>query len=40
MHAALRNKGIDPIPLDPWYFPTPQQYDAVSHLPCRPLLTQ
>jgi trans-aconitate methyltransferase len=26
MHAALRARGVDPAPLDPWYFPTEADY--------------
>lgn len=29
IHAALRRRGIDPIAIDPFYFPTPTQYSAV-----------
>ncbi|ODO12094.1 hypothetical protein I350_00880 [Cryptococcus amylolentus CBS 6273] len=29
LHHAVRARGIDPIPLDPWYFPTPRQYESV-----------
>ncbi|OWZ62728.1 hypothetical protein C366_01499 [Cryptococcus neoformans Tu401-1] len=29
LHHAIRAKGIDPIPLDPWYFPTVKQYEKV-----------
>lgn len=28
IEAALRRRGIDPAPLDPWYFPTPEEYGA------------
>jgi SAM-dependent methyltransferase len=30
IHQALRKRGVDPVPLDPWYFPTVGQYTAVS----------
>lgn len=26
MHAALRQRGVDPLEVDPWYFPTPHEY--------------
>lgn len=26
IHAELRERGIDPQPLDPWYFPTADEY--------------
>ena len=26
LHAALRKRGIDPAPVDPWYYPSSQQY--------------
>jgi SAM-dependent methyltransferase len=29
VHAALRRRGIDPIAIDPFYFPTPKQYSAI-----------
>ncbi|AAW42081.2 conserved hypothetical protein [Cryptococcus deneoformans JEC21] len=29
LHHAIRAKGIDPVPLDPWYFPTAKQYEKV-----------
>ncbi|WVO13035.1 hypothetical protein L204_100644 [Cryptococcus depauperatus] len=29
LHQAIKNKGVDPIVLDPWYFPTPNQYETV-----------
>lgn len=28
LHAALRQRGIDPETVDPWYFPTPDAYQA------------
>ncbi len=34
IHGALRRRGIDPTPLDPWYFPTVEDYTEVSrHAP-------
>lgn len=34
MHAALWRRGVDPLEVDPWYFPTPHEYrrllEAVS----------
>lgn len=29
LHASLRARGVDPEPLDPWYFPTPAQYKSL-----------
>lgn len=29
VHAALRRRGIDPIAVDPFYFPSPKQYKDV-----------
>ena len=26
LHQALRNRGIDPVSIDPWYYPSPQEY--------------
>ncbi|CAN0183911.1 unnamed protein product [Ectocarpus sp. 6 AP-2014] len=26
MHAALWRRGVDPLAVDPWYFPTPSEY--------------
>jgi len=26
LHAALRKRGIDPWNVDPWYYPSPEQY--------------
>ncbi|KAG8689353.1 hypothetical protein FRC08_010991 [Ceratobasidium sp. 394] len=26
MHQALKKRGLDPVKLDPWYFPRPEQY--------------
>lgn len=28
LHEALRRRGIDPETVDPWYFPTPDDYQA------------
>lgn len=28
LHEELRGHGIDPEPLDPWYFPPPEEYRA------------
>ncbi|WVR05582.1 hypothetical protein IAU60_002601 [Kwoniella sp. DSM 27419] len=37
LHHALRRRGVNPMPLDPWYFPTAAQYtkllDAVGMSP-------
>lgn len=30
LHQVLKKRGIDPIPLDPWFYPTDHQYEAVS----------
>ena len=30
LHAALKRRGIDPQPRDPWVFPTVEEYTAVS----------
>lgn len=39
MHSALWRRGIDPLEVDPWYFPTPDEYrrqlEAVSSFVCR-----
>lgn len=36
MHTTLRRRGIDPIEVDPWYFPTPEEFrmllEAVSEV--------
>ncbi|OCF31841.1 hypothetical protein I317_03344 [Kwoniella heveanensis CBS 569] len=42
LHQALKKRGIDPVPLDPWYFPTVGQYEAVlrSSSPTNPLTPQ
>ncbi|KAG8698902.1 hypothetical protein FRC09_006947 [Ceratobasidium sp. 395] len=29
MHQALKKRGLDPVKLDPWYFPRPEQYTKV-----------
>jgi trans-aconitate methyltransferase len=29
LHAALRRRGVDPAPVDPWYYPTPREYSAL-----------
>ena len=34
IHEVLRRKGVDPIPLDPWYFPNVSQYTTVRFLLC------
>lgn len=26
MHSALWRRGVDPLQVDPWYFPTPTEY--------------
>ncbi|MGH7824186.1 MAG: class I SAM-dependent methyltransferase [Candidatus Binatia bacterium] len=26
LHAALRCRGIDPVSIDPWYYPSPEEY--------------
>lgn len=28
LHQVLRDRGLDPVKLDPWYFPTPEEYQA------------
>ena len=30
LHQVLRRRGYDPIELDPWYFPTADEYKKVS----------
>ena len=30
VHQVLREKGKDPVALDPWYFPTAEEYQEVS----------
>ncbi|WWC68332.1 uncharacterized protein I206_102257 [Kwoniella pini CBS 10737] len=29
IHQVLRTRNIDPIPIDPWYFPTDKQYEKL-----------
>ncbi len=29
LHAALRRRGIDPETIDPWYYPSPEEYSAL-----------
>jgi trans-aconitate methyltransferase len=29
LHAALRRRGIDPAPIDPWYYPSPEEYSEL-----------
>ncbi|CAN0000408.1 unnamed protein product [Ectocarpus sp. 4 AP-2014] len=29
MHAALWRRGVDPLAVDPWYFPTPHEYQQL-----------
>ncbi len=29
LHGALAGRGVDPAPLDPWYFPSPSEYASV-----------
>jgi trans-aconitate methyltransferase len=29
LHAALRRHAIDPIPIDPWYYPSPEEYSKL-----------
>jgi trans-aconitate methyltransferase len=29
LHDALRRRAIDPIAIDPWYYPSPQEYSRV-----------
>jgi trans-aconitate methyltransferase len=29
LHAALRRHAIDPSPLDPWYYPSPEEYSEL-----------
>ncbi len=29
LHAGLRRHAIDPTPIDPWYYPSPQEYSAL-----------
>lgn len=30
IHATLKRRGYDPVPLDPWYFPSAEEYKSVS----------
>lgn len=30
LHLVLKERGIDPVPLDPWYFPKDTEYREVS----------
>jgi SAM-dependent methyltransferase len=30
LHHVMKERGIDPVPLDPWYFPSDVEYKAVS----------
>jgi trans-aconitate methyltransferase len=29
LHAGLRRHAIDPTPIDPWYYPSPEEYSAL-----------
>src|SRR5262249_36148547 len=29
LHATLRRHGIDPMPIDPWYYPSPEEYSQL-----------
>jgi trans-aconitate methyltransferase len=29
LHAGLRRHAIDPAPIDPWYYPTPEEYSKL-----------
>ena len=29
IHAGLRRHAIDPIPIDPWYYPSPEEYSQL-----------
>ncbi len=29
LHASLRRRGIDPEAIDPWYYPSPDEYSAL-----------
>jgi trans-aconitate methyltransferase len=29
LHAGLRRHAIDPMPIDPWYYPSPEEYSAL-----------
>jgi len=30
LHRVMVERGIDPVPLDPWFFPTDKEYREVS----------
>lgn len=30
LHRILQERGYNPVPLDPWYFPTDDEYREVS----------
>lgn len=30
LHRIMIERGIDPVPLDPWYFPSDEEYREVS----------
>ncbi|WVF70976.1 hypothetical protein IAT40_005772 [Kwoniella sp. CBS 6097] len=40
LHQALRKRGMNPIPLDPWYFPTVGQYEKALKSASTPLIPQ
>jgi SAM-dependent methyltransferase len=41
LHSVLRKYGIDPVPRDPWYFPSPDDYQNVRVLsPYRSLVVE
>jgi trans-aconitate methyltransferase len=29
LHDTLRRRGIDPAPIDPWYYPSPEEYSEL-----------
>lgn len=29
LHTALRRRGIDPLPIDPWYYPSAEEYSQL-----------
>jgi hypothetical protein len=29
LHAALKRHAIDPAPIDPWYYPSPEEYSEL-----------
>ena len=31
LHEAVRHRGVDPLAIDPWYFPTDDEYGALLH---------